>query len=151
MDASWPRLSQSDPDLISLVAPFSKVNRVSTRATPPVPAKSIFGAEPPHTWCYYYQKAELALQTRDWKQVVSLGDKAIQQDLHPNDVIEWLPFIQAYAYSGNSQILGSFAKAFKKEPYYKKQACQVLNKMNETQYRLTPTVLSEINRLFCTE
>jgi len=151
MDANWPRLSQSDPYPISLVASLSKVDQISSSATPPVPAKYIFGAEPAHAWCYYYQKAELALQTRDWKQIVNLGDKAIQQDLHPNDVIEWMPFIQAYAYTGNSQILASFAKAFKKEPYYKKQACQVLNKMNETQYRLTPTVLSEINRLFCTE
>lgn len=149
LDANWPQLSKSDPYPISLVAPLSKIERILTNAIPPKPAKSIFGAEPKHGWCFYYQKAELALQTRDWKQIVNLGDEVLQGDLHPNDAIEWMPFLQAYAYSGNSQILGSLAKSFKQEPTYRKQVCETFNKMNDNQYPMTPTALNEINRLFC--
>ena len=149
LDATWPQLSGSDPYTISLVAPLSKIDRVLPEAIAPKPAQSIFGEEPQHGWCFYYQKAELALQVRDWKQIVNLGDEVIKQDLHPNDAIEWMPFLKAYSISGNSKILGSLAKSFKQDPSYRKQVCQTLHKMNENQYPMTQEVLDEVNRLFC--
>jgi hypothetical protein len=151
LDGNWPRISVSDPYRISLIAPLSKIDRVLWDGTPPQPDKAIFGDEPAHAWCYYYQKAELSLQNKDWTQIVFLGDEVFKQKLRPTDTIEWMPFLQAYAYTGNVQVLGNIAKAFKQEPTYKKQACQVLQQMNDrfAQYPLTPSVLAEIKRLFC--
>jgi hypothetical protein len=151
LDGNWPRISVSDPYRISLIAPLSKIDRVLWDGTPPQPDKAIFGGEPAHAWCYYYQKAELSLQKKDWTQIVFLGDEVFKQKLRPTDTIEWMPFLQAYAYTGNVQVLGNIAKAFKQEPTYKKQACQVLQQMNDrfAQHPLTPTVLAEIKRLFC--
>ena len=57
----------------------------------------IFGTEPTPQWPYYYQKAELARQLKDWGTVAALGDQAMQQGYTPQDPSEWFPFIEGYA------------------------------------------------------
>ena len=68
-------------------------------ATPPDPA--IFGPEPDHDWCYYFQKADLARQYKDWKTVISLYNEALQNNFKPGIGSEYLPFIEAYAQMGD--------------------------------------------------
>jgi hypothetical protein len=62
---------------------------------------SLYGPEPPHGWCYYFQKAELARQMGDWEQVAELGNAAFQLDDYPNDPIERFVFIEGYAHVGD--------------------------------------------------
>jgi hypothetical protein len=57
----------------------------------------ILGAEPAHTWCYYFEKADLARQSDDWEQVAEIGDQAFAIPYYPDDFSEYLPFIEAYA------------------------------------------------------
>ena len=59
----------------------------------------IYGPEPEHDWCYYFQKADLARQKGDWNQVVSLGDTAFGLDDHPNNPVERFVFIEGYAHT----------------------------------------------------
>lgn len=61
----------------------------------------IYGPEPVHGWCYYFQKADLARQLNDWNEVVRLGDMASKLDDHPNDPLERFVFIEGYAHAGN--------------------------------------------------
>jgi hypothetical protein len=61
---------------------------------------SIFGSEPAHTWCYYFEKADLARQTDDWAQVAEIGDQAFGIPYYPDDLSEYLPFVEAYARTG---------------------------------------------------
>ena len=61
----------------------------------------IYGPEPVHGWCYYFQKADLARQLGDWGEVVRLADKAFKLDDHPNDPLERFVFIEGYAHAGN--------------------------------------------------
>lgn len=61
---------------------------------------SIFGLEPTHTWCYYFEKADLARQAEDWTQVAEIGDQAFSIPYYPDDVSEYLPFVEAYARTG---------------------------------------------------
>jgi hypothetical protein len=68
------------------------------QAQPPV---NIFGSEPTHGWCYYYQKAALAAQQKDWAGAAQLGDTAFTLSDQPNDPMERVPFIEAYANIGN--------------------------------------------------
>jgi hypothetical protein len=82
----------SDPSLILVEAP-----------SPDLPV-SLFGKEPPHEWCFYFEKAELARQTGDWQKVVALGDEARAQGFVPGDALEWLPFIEGYVITGQYQI-----------------------------------------------
>jgi hypothetical protein len=52
------------------------------------------------TWCYYYQKADLARQMDDPQQVISLWQQAQAKDLRPANGFEYIPFIEAYARLG---------------------------------------------------
>lgn len=67
----------------------------------------IYAPEPPHGWCYYFQKADLARQYQDWAQVVALAKQAFSLNDHPNDPLEYFPFIEAYAH------VGEWSQAFK--------------------------------------
>ena len=77
-------------------AAVSNLSRIEP-TTKSVPPPGIFGNEPQHTWCYYYEKADLASQFQDWHQVVSLWQKADQQGVWARNGVELLPFIQGYA------------------------------------------------------
>jgi hypothetical protein len=61
------------------------------------PLLKIFGSEPKHEWWYFYQKAELERQLKDWGTVATLGDEVIKQGYKPSDPSEWFPFIEGYA------------------------------------------------------
>ena len=51
--------------------------------------------------CYYYQKADLARQAKDWGAVVKIWVDARQKNHQPGNGFEYLPFIEAYARLGN--------------------------------------------------
>jgi len=61
----------------------------------------VYDAEPVHGWCYYFQKADLARQMKDWKTVTHLGDVAFALDDYPNDPIERFVFIEGYAHTAD--------------------------------------------------
>ncbi len=65
------------------------------------PPPAIFGQEPARGWCYYYEKADLARQYQQWDQVVQLWKQAGQAGVRPRNSIELLPFIEAYARTGD--------------------------------------------------
>lgn len=60
------------------------------------PDPTIFGPEPPHEWCYYFQKASLARQFGEWETVSMLGDEALSLGFRPRDPYEWMPFLEGY-------------------------------------------------------
>lgn len=85
------------PALTDRALPLSNLNQIipdpEQAAVPPV---NLLGSEPPHTWCYYFEKADLARQAEDWQLVARLGDEAmVQHSLRPFDLSEYLIFIEA--------------------------------------------------------
>lgn len=64
------------------------------------PPEFLYGREPVHGWCYYYQKADLARQQGDWQSAAAFGDQAFGLQDYPNDPAERFPFIEAYAHVG---------------------------------------------------
>jgi hypothetical protein len=87
---------------LSQVLPLVNLSRIITE--PKVdsgPPLEIFGPEPAHTWCYYYQKASLARQSGDWEEVVALGEQADQEGYQPVKTAEWLLFVDAYVHVGD--------------------------------------------------
>ena len=81
--------------------PISDPSLIVTDASGPSMPESIFGKEPQHGWCWYYEKAELARQLNDWPEVARLGREADKKGDEPEDAFEWLPFIEAYAITGD--------------------------------------------------
>jgi hypothetical protein len=86
------------PELSQSVLPISNLSRIEPTSTRPgYPPETVFGQELEHTWCYYYQKADLALQFEDWQQIARLGNEASAKGFETSHYRERLPFIEAYA------------------------------------------------------
>jgi hypothetical protein len=95
-------LLQKKWDWIDTAASLSNLNTISSKPESEISIPIIFGIEPAHDWCYYFQKADLARQNKDWNEVVNLADSTKQQGLTPKIASEYFPFIEGYLY--NNQI-----------------------------------------------
>jgi len=94
------------PKYISEAMALSEVELILPDTNPQArPPQHIFGSEPEHSWCYYYEKADHARQQSDWDQLISLGEQAFKLDhrLYPVNAPEYLPYIEAYAQVGDYQ------------------------------------------------
>jgi hypothetical protein len=89
----------------------SNVNRILPVAQLPPPSALIFGPEPSHEWCYYFEKADLARQLGEWDGAILLWREARAAGFGPRFGPEYLPFIEAYARSGDWQQAFSLSKA----------------------------------------
>lgn len=59
-----------------------------------------FYTEPVNSWCYYFEKADLAKQKKDWQEVIRLYEQALEQGYPFKSERERYPFIEAYAQLG---------------------------------------------------
>jgi hypothetical protein len=90
------------PNFISDMMPLSKLDLIIPSGyTPARPPQEIFGVEPEHDWCYYFERAELARQVGDWGLVASLGDQAqdLGQQLYEINAPELTTYIEGYAHN----------------------------------------------------
>jgi hypothetical protein len=88
------------PDIIREVLDASNLSRIQADSPEkgPYPAQ-IFGDAHTDSWCYYFEKGDLARQSRDWSQVVDLWNQADKAGFHPSSGVEYVPFIQGFAYT----------------------------------------------------
>ena len=93
LDAADTENTAIAPEMQQLAA-LSDLSRIIPEADTP-PAAATFGTEPADTWCYYYQKADLAAQLNDWDMVNDLYAEAFQRGMSSNYGHEYLPFITA--------------------------------------------------------
>jgi hypothetical protein len=151
INSQWLRYSNQESDQILLLGQYSKVENVLADAHPPHPAEFIFGPEPTHAqaWCYYYEKAELALQEGDWGKIIQLGEKVTQLNLSPNDRMEWAPFLQAYAWSADEKAFQATVAKIEKMPFVRQEVCHTLLKMQETGSTFTPQIQSLVDEKVC--
>jgi hypothetical protein len=95
---------ENDPDVPESIKDLLSISNLSQIERDPVdhwqPPVSIFGPEPEHTWCYYFEKADLAYQYEDWQEVIRLMDEANAQGFAPTDMKEYLPLLDAYLRMG---------------------------------------------------
>ena len=85
------------PEFFEGILSISNLDRI--KPVPPggkwVPPEDIFDPEPGHSWCYYYEKAELAGQYRDWDEVIRLMEEAERNGFTPLEAREYLPLLNA--------------------------------------------------------
>ena len=94
IDGTMPVYSEYDPLIVQQVGGFSRIDQIIPSGTSPIPPAAIFGSEPEHDWCFYYQKASLARQAGDWDEIGKLYDKVISLELEPKDAAEVIPFFE---------------------------------------------------------
>lgn len=86
-----------------VLIPVSNLSRIIPDPAADPPDPDIFGPEPAPTWCYFFQKADLARQQQDWNTIIDLYQQSRAQGFAPNHGAEYIPFIEAYAQTGNWQ------------------------------------------------
>jgi hypothetical protein len=147
IDGHFPEYSRGDSQSIQAIGPYSEIEHVLADETPHTPPVIVFGLEPAHGWCYYYQKADLARQQGNWNKVLEIGQQAFDQGLSPNDPIEWMPFLQAYAQTGNIDRLKELAPTISADPFIAQQVCRILG----SAFGTTPQVFEAIDSVYCTK
>ncbi len=85
------------PSYMNKISSISNLNLISDTPNTGFPPKATFGNEPNHTWCYYFEKADLSRQMGKWSEVVSSWDAANKAGYHPLVGFEYNPFILAMA------------------------------------------------------
>jgi hypothetical protein len=86
------------PEITIEALPVANLARIQPEPIPgDYPPQDLFDAEPAHDWCYYYQKASLAVQFKDWEAALTLLEQAESQGHRPGNAYEWFPFIHAAA------------------------------------------------------
>lgn len=97
-------VDQANPYLnprVKEALPLSDLSRIvlSGRVNPLV--RTIFLPEPVHEWCYYFEKAQLAVQQARWDDVKVLWQGVQAGGLKTGVAIEYLPFIEGFARGGD--------------------------------------------------
>jgi hypothetical protein len=148
IDGSAPELSSHDSHRTMVVAPYSQLDNVLLDSVFHKPPQTIFGAEPSHDWCYYYQKAALARQQGDWEAIHAFYQEALGLGLYPNDSVEWMPFVQAYTALGDLDKLRTLKKIIIADPYLTAQTCQILTDMVANS-EIRPEIQKFVQNSFC--
>jgi hypothetical protein len=137
-----PELSPSDADRLVLIAPHSRLDAVGVDGESPTPPTNIFGAEPEHGWCYYYQKADLARQRGEWDKIPPLLKQALKEGYYPNDSLEWMPFLQASAVLNDVEQIRSMLKIVTADKFLRIQVCSSMTDLMKKQ-----TLSAEVNAI----
>ena len=117
---TYARESRALLDAIPLSKP--ELIDVNSNNTPNLP----FLPEAEYTWCYYFAKAELARQERDWQKIIALHEEAMSLNYQPSDPFEWLVFIEAQAITGQLDDALKLSKvALKEDVRIRNGLCQV--------------------------
>ncbi len=93
--AGDPKFSETINALIDISNPDTIINEGDQTPDP-----AIFGEEIQHSWCYFFEKADLARQKQDWQAILKLRSEAESAHLKPALGAEYLPFIEAFARTG---------------------------------------------------
>ncbi len=89
-----------DGSLMREASALSNRDQILNSSKAVMPA--VYGPEPEHGWCYYFERADLARQFGDWEEVVRLADEAFKlKNDSPNNPVERFVFIEGYAHIGD--------------------------------------------------
>jgi hypothetical protein len=112
------------PESITGAIPLSDPSRILASAPPRSLPDPPFKGQPVHGWCYFYEKAELSRQLRDWDGITALRARAEREGLWGDDPFEFLPFIEAEARHGDvNWAAAATLDAFRAEPKAQRGLC----------------------------
>jgi hypothetical protein len=139
LDPDIDILLPNKPNLLSIESiELSKPELIQINLEQPAqPPMHLFGPEPEPegNWCYYFEKAELALQKGDWQEVARLGDQAllINKTFSKETAPELAPFIEGYARSGDwEKAVELSLEAKRYTPKIDRYLCQLWLNIEET-------------------
>jgi len=131
IDGQKYELSQAEDLLVVQVAPYSQIDRIDTSAASHIPPASIFGDEPEHTWCFYYQKMSLARQMGDWNEVTRMADEALANEYKPLDLSEWMPVYEGYANTDRKKDARNISRILRSDKDLQHSICSQLEEWSD--------------------
>jgi len=131
LDGNRADQTVTEPVDVRMIAKYSDVNLVEPTAQQAIPPAEFFGDEPTHTWCYFYQKMDLARQMQDWKTVSNLANEAIAKKLNPGDLSEWMPALEAYAHLNDANHAKQVARWMRGDKYIRTGICANLEALKD--------------------
>lgn len=137
LDKERHELPNNSSDLLRTNIGYSNVDKLVEKDSYTTPPSQIFGFEPLHNWCYYFQKASLARQLKNWSKLSQLTSEVLGKNLKPKDVNEWLPFIEgliiAKKYSQAEDLIKIAISNKKGSKIFETNICDMLNRLKTTE------------------
>ena len=127
LDGSDPVFPRKTSAMIYATVRLSQTDQIEVNAPPNTPPVQIFGAEPEHGWCYYFQRASLDVQRKDWESVARLADQVLGAGSKPIDQSEWLPFLKGLVMVGRDDDAEQMALWFRHNETIRHRQCDYLN------------------------
>lgn len=88
--------------------------------------EKLYGPEPEGSWCYFYQKADLARQKGEWQLVYDMGEAALSLGSNPSHVSEYAIYIEAFGRKGDFTTAKDLtALAIQRDPGLDRLLCDV--------------------------
>lgn len=111
---------------------------------------AFLAAEPQESsWCYYFQKADLARQYGDYQKIAKLGDQALSLGLAPRVASEWLPFLEGYCWLGRWGEAETVLSAISiLQPDYNTGVCYTLRRIKNTAGFPHPQEMSDLLKVY---
>lgn len=117
------------PEGISLLPAYAELTNQDLIGETPAETNQlskIIDTSPQNTWCYYFEKGDLAQSKGKMEEAVNYYEQAISEGLVPLEAIEYLPFVKAYAKLGRIEEAVALTElSFKRTGYAKPSICQV--------------------------
>ena len=97
-----PYYALSYPDTMPAYAEFSNESLVSdTAPEESTLLESSISLSPQNTWCYFFEKIDLARSQNNWLKAIELFQTSLTKNLQPIEGVELLPVVQSYMATGD--------------------------------------------------
>lgn len=128
IDGNMPIVSEYEQYDIQLISSESNQNNIIVDENHAPLPDVVFGTEPQHEWCFYYQTASFAFQQGDYETVLDIKKTAEKAGFAPKDPVEWMPFLQAAIILSDYDEATDLSRYIKKSSFLQLQACENLPK-----------------------
>lgn len=86
----------------------------------------IIDTSPQKTWCYYFEKGDLAQSKGKYQEAVAYYEQATSEEIVPLESIEFLPFVKAYIKLGRiEEAVELTAESYRRSTLSNQAICQV--------------------------
>ena len=126
IDGNMPIVSAYEQYDIQMVASESNQNNILLDVNHAPLSNLVFGSEPPHDWCFYYQTASLAFQRGEYETVLDIKQRAKREGFSAQDPVEWMPFLQSAILLEDYEQANEMARFIKKDSFLQLQVCNFL-------------------------
>lgn len=101
------------------------------------------------SWCYFFQKADLARQFGDYESIAGFGNRALDGGFRPREVSEWLPFIEGYSWLGQWDRVDLILEEISAlNPQYQSGVCFTLRRIRNSEGFPNPEKLSDLLKVY---